>query len=706
MSTATTRSNNSSKTKETKRAGNKKGGCGSTSPYHEAADLLNQVLASSSQSLNKSAVYDRKTGQLRVSTKTYAVVSKVLQNKKVLDAVLQNVNKFKAKNEGLLYVLLFELLLSPKQSIVGGGALKRSLLQQEASLRKALKQHCCDTTNTTDVAATAAQPRYVRINTCRVATKEAATLVIQRLQKLLAPSTSAAGVSCCVCADPHVPHLLVVRSWATAAVMREFRHHEIVLQTKSSCFPAMCLLENRIMRDDSNNTNKKNKKKNEASMEEYGDILDACAAPGNKTSHLAALLTGLERNNSTINTTVIYALDRDDKRCQSLDQRIQELVPPPKSSEPTATCKVVVQHRDFLATNPSDYPGVTDILLDPSCSGSGIYGRDGTDNSSSAEKNGADLDRLNKLAGFQCTALRHALSSFESVQRVVYSTCSVHAAENEDVIAAVLQDCRDQWEVFAPACLSTWTRRGQPPQDAAAVNDGDDEALTPRLTLPETQCLIRVNQDDDTNGFFVACLRRKQPTRTPFSSQWRNPYLDLGIPIYNGQFSNTTTESTTVVKAKTATPEKIVIEVNRRSESSERIEIIKTSSSSKRKGNDRDLSKNLDVDTKETNKTSPQKKARRDLATPTVPTGEKNTSKASNKSSSSQPAAKEASEKMLTGRMILPDDKSSSHDVKKKVKTNDASSKTEDAAKKSKKIAKKYEWKRRQREEKIARLKK
>ena len=49
----------------------------------------------------------------------------------------------------------------------------------------------------------------------------------------------------------------------------------------------------------------------------------------------------------------------------------------------------------------------------------------------------AELARIEGLARFQEAALRHALR-FPALQRLVYSTCSLHARENEDVVAAVL----------------------------------------------------------------------------------------------------------------------------------------------------------------------------------------------------------------------------------------------------------------------------
>lgn len=52
-------------------------------------------------------------------------------------------------------------------------------------------------------------------------------------------------------------------------------------------------------------------------------------------------------------------------------------------------------------------------------------------------------ERLERLANFQEAALRHALR-FPALQRLVYSTCSVHERENEAVVAAVLPEATEQ----------------------------------------------------------------------------------------------------------------------------------------------------------------------------------------------------------------------------------------------------------------------
>jgi len=46
--------------------------------------------------------------------------------------------------------------------------------------------------------------------------------------------------------------------------------------------------------------------------------------------------------------------------------------------------------------------------------------------------------RLANLAAFQLRCLNHALR-FPRLQRLAYSTCSIHTQENEEVIAACLQ---------------------------------------------------------------------------------------------------------------------------------------------------------------------------------------------------------------------------------------------------------------------------
>ena len=147
------------------------------------------------------------------------------------------------------------------------------------------------------------------------------------------------------------------------------------------------------------------------------------------------------------------------------------------------------------------------MLLDPSCSGSGMLARvdndfqeylDDEDGAQALDaKNNlatADIekDRLTKLSNFQVSALSHALR-FPSLKQLVYSTCSVHKEENEFVVAEILEKFKGKYKLTEGA-LPEWSHRGIP---------------VPGLTAEEAACLIRANPIEDLcNGFFVAKFSR------------------------------------------------------------------------------------------------------------------------------------------------------------------------------------------------------
>ena len=108
-------------------------------------------------------------------------------------------------------------------------------------------------------------------------------------------------------------------------------------------------------------------------------------------------------------------------------------------------------------------------------------------------------------------ALRHALT-LPSLQRLVYSTCSVHQQENEVVVKAVLPEAEKLGFKLHHA-LPAWSRRGLPLFQGAEklVRTG---AMLILLVLQCCHALLNccnasADADlDGTDGFFVACFVR------------------------------------------------------------------------------------------------------------------------------------------------------------------------------------------------------
>ncbi|SDZ74848.1 16S rRNA (cytosine967-C5)-methyltransferase [Desulfuromusa kysingii] len=145
-------------------------------------------------------------------------------------------------------------------------------------------------------------------------------------------------------------------------------------------------------------------------------ILDACAAPGGKTTHLAAV---------TENQSEIVALDKYPRRVEMIQQGALRL----GCSSITAKQWDLTEPADFLETQSFDR-----ILLDAPCSGLGVLRRnpEGRWNKSSVN--------LRELAALQRQILENIAPLVKPEGKLLYSVCTFSHGETDAIIDGFLAD--------------------------------------------------------------------------------------------------------------------------------------------------------------------------------------------------------------------------------------------------------------------------
>jgi 25S rRNA (cytosine2278-C5)-methyltransferase len=147
---------------------------------------------------------------------------------------------------------------------------------------------------------------------------------------------------------------------------------------------------------------------------------------------------------------------------------------------------------DFLETNVEKYDRVEYILLDPSCSGSGMVSR--LKFGDLEREQTKDEERVERLSKLQKRMLLHAMS-FPNVKRIVYSTCSKYEEENECVVRYALKKCRRKYNL---------------------VNIFEDKWKNGRGIIRKELdkqmnidfCIRTSYENNFTNGFFIACFEK------------------------------------------------------------------------------------------------------------------------------------------------------------------------------------------------------
>ena len=198
-------------------------------------------------------------------------------------------------------------------------------------------------------------------------------------------------------------------------------------------------------------------------------VLDLCAAPGGKTTHLAALMEGRGE---------VVAVERSRARAAELRRTVKRL----------GASNVVVHEADARAQREA--ADLFDrVLVDPPCSGLGTL------------QGHPDLrwrmtpERVREMAADQAARLESGARVLRPGGVLVYSTCTISPTENErlieDFLAAHpefrLRDLGAGW----PALRM-------------------DRALVPSRRSPvSARALLTLPSRDGTAGFFIASLCRR-----------------------------------------------------------------------------------------------------------------------------------------------------------------------------------------------------
>ncbi|MEK6839601.1 MAG: RsmB/NOP family class I SAM-dependent RNA methyltransferase [Nanoarchaeota archaeon] len=184
-------------------------------------------------------------------------------------------------------------------------------------------------------------------------------------------------------------------------------------------------------------------------------VLDLCAAPGGKTTHLAALMK---------NTGTIIANENDAYRINALKINLERC----------GVTNTTITKRSVFDVQDASFDR---ILLDAPCSGSGLIKGE-----TQRSKNTLKIWNKNYIKGMskvQKRMILHAYSLLRKGGTLVYSTCSLEPEENEQVV------------------------------DHLLAREGKLEQIDLPVKAQNKKYLRIWPQDNNTEGFFVAKIRKE-----------------------------------------------------------------------------------------------------------------------------------------------------------------------------------------------------
>lgn len=202
-------------------------------------------------------------------------------------------------------------------------------------------------------------------------------------------------------------------------------------------------------------------------------VLDMCAAPGSKTSQLAAIMG---------NQGMLIANDRSRKRLYRLHGIL--------NTQGVTNVEVLCGQGERLGQSHADC--FDRVLVDVPCSGESRFRID-----KPIRISRWSLHEIQKLSKLQEQLLIAALRSVVAGGLVVYSTCTFAPEENELVIDKVLgRNSIDAEVVQIPKHLI-------PPSARTPITMWEGREVS-----SDVSSSMRIIPDETTTGFYIACIRR------------------------------------------------------------------------------------------------------------------------------------------------------------------------------------------------------
>lgn len=232
---------------------------------------------------------------------------------------------------------------------------------------------------------------------------------------------------------------VTIKSHVSFVSLKAFREGLFQVQDESSMLPARVLAP------------------------EPGDIvLDACSAPGGKTTHIAQLMN---------NKGTIIARDVHEHKLKLVNEAAGRL----------GIDIIKTELMDAAGDNPQDTGAFDRVLLDAPCTGLGIIRRKPDIKWARETKEMKNISQLQRLL------IRNVSKAVKPGGVMVYSTCTILPSENADVVSEFIEENHD----FELDDITAYL-----PKDLAKHSqNGMLQLYTDR---------------DGIDGFFIARIRRKE----------------------------------------------------------------------------------------------------------------------------------------------------------------------------------------------------